>query len=202
MIKTYYLARILRRLHIPSFRHCHIDKTAKVASGAALTKVSMGRYSYVGSYTHITDAEIGSFCSIGGNCGIGGGIHPLDKVSTSPAFLKGRNILGRNFAKISYEPSKKVVIGNDVWIGECVYVMPGVTIGDGAVIGTHAVVTSDVEPFSIVAGVPAKVLRKRFDDETIGKLTELQWWNWSEEKLSEMGQYFNSPQELIQAAER
>ena len=165
MIKTYYLARILRKLQIPSFNRCRIDHTARVASGSALTKVCMGRYSYVGSNTHITDAEIGSFCSIGGNCGIGGGIHPLDNVSTSPAFLQGRNILGRNFAKIPYQSSDKVIIGNDVWIGECAYVMPGVTIGDGAIVGAHAVVTHDVAPYTVVAGVPAKVIGNQTEKE-------------------------------------
>lgn len=198
MIKTYYLARILRKLHIPSFNHCEIDRTAKVASGAALTKVKMGRYSYVGSYTHITDTGIGSFCSIGGNCGIGGGMHPLDHASTSPVFLQGRNILGKNFANIQYQPSEKVIIGNDVWIGECAYIMPGITIGDGAVIGAHAVVTRDVEPYTVVAGVPAREIRKRFDEETIKELTALKWWDWSDEMLTKYGALFDSPEKLIE----
>ncbi len=202
MIKTYYLARILRKLHIPSFNHCEIDRTAKVASGAALTKVKMGRYSYVGSYTHITDTEIGSFCSIGGNCGIGGGMHPLDHASTSPVFLQGRNILGKNFANIQYQPSEKVTIGNDVWIGECAYIMPGITIGDGAVIGTHAVVTKDVEPYSIVAGIPAKEIRKRFDTGTVDSLKKIQWWNWTEDKLQKYGYLFDDPKSLIQMVEK
>ena len=198
MIKTYYLARILRKLHIPSFNHCEIDRTAKVASGAALTKVKMGRYSYVGSYTHITDTGIGSFCSIGGNCGIGGGMHPLDHASTSPVFLQGRNILGKNFANIQYQPSEKVIIGNDVWIGECAYIMPGITIGDGAVIGAHAVVTRDVEPYTVVAGVPAREIRKRFDEETIKELMALKWWDWSDEMLTKYGALFDSPEKLIE----
>lgn len=201
MVKTYYLARILRRTFIPSFKQCQIDKTAKVASGSALTKVKMDRYSYVGSYTHITDTEIGSFCSIGGNCGIGGGIHPLQYVSTSPAFLLGRNILGKNFAQIPYHSSERVIIGNDVWIGEYAYVMPGITIGDGAVVGAHAVVTHDVEPYTIVAGVPAKEVKKRFDSETIDKLLEVQWWGWTEEKLEKFGSSFDDPLKLIRALE-
>ena len=201
MIKTYFLARILRRIHIPSFNRCQLDKSAKVSSGAALTRVKMGRYSYVGSYTHITDAEIGSFCSIGGNCGIGGGMHPLNYVSSSPVFLQGKNILGKNFANIPFQPSQKVIIGNDVWIGEYAYVMPGVIVGDGAVIGTHAVVTHDVEPYSIVAGVPAKEIRKRFDPETVERLQHLHWWEWSEDKLLKYGSVFNSPESVIQMVE-
>ena len=197
MLKTYYFARLLHKLNISSFNKCQIDKTARVASGSALTKVKMGRYSYVGDYTHITDTDIGSFCSIGGHCGIGGGIHPSDHVSTSPVFLQGRNILGKNFANIHYEPSKKVTIGNDVWIGEGVYIMPGLSIGDGAVIGAHAVVTKDVEPYSIVAGVPAKSIRKRFDDDTIKNLLELKWWDLSDEELSNLGDSFVDPSDFI-----
>lgn len=197
MLKTYYFARLLHKLNISSFNKCQIDKTAKVASGSALTKVKMGRYSYVGDYTHITDADIGSFCSIGGHCGIGGGIHPTDYVSTSPVFLQGRNILGKNFANIPYQPSKKATIGNDVWIGEYSYIMPGITIGDGAVIGAHAVVTHDVEPYSVVAGVPAKPIKKRFDEETINKLLELKWWDLSDEELSNIGDSFANPSELL-----
>ena len=164
---------------------------------SALSKVKMGRYSYVGARTTITDAQIGQFCSIGNRCSIGGGMHPLDIVSTSPVFLNGRNFLHHNFSNIQYTPSKPVCIGNDVWIGDGVYIKAGTTIGTGAVIGAHAVVTKDVQPYSIVAGVPAQEVRKRFDKETIDRLLELEWWNWSEAELKEMGQYFLSPEELF-----
>ena len=76
-----------------------------------------------------------------------------------------------------------IVIGNDVWIGYDAVIMAGVTIGDGAIIGTRAVVTKDVEPYSIVGGVPAKEIRKRFAPDVIKKLTELQWWNWAQDKI-------------------
>ena len=185
-------------MRISSFNHCALHPTAKVDAECTLAKVTMRRYSYVGSGTRITDAVIGSFCSIGGRCGIGGGIHPTDMVSTSPVFLKGHNILSKNFAEISYEPSKTVEIGNDVWIGEGACIVSGVKIGDGAVIGAHAVVTHDVEPYAVVAGVPAKVIRKRFDEETIKQLLEVQWWEWPEEKLESMGSFFDDPQKLIE----
>ena len=76
-----------------------------------------------------------------------------------------------------------IVIGNDVWIGYEAVILSGVTIGDGAIIGARAVVTKDVPPYTIVGGVPARPIRKRFDDETIAKLAEIQWWNWPEEKI-------------------
>lgn len=85
-----------------------------------------------------------------------------------------------------FEASKNkgdVVVGNDVWIGMEAIVMPGVKIGDGAIIGAKSVVTHDVEPYTIVAGNPARVIKKRFDDETIQRLLKIQWWNWSIEKI-------------------
>ena len=78
-----------------------------------------------------------------------------------------------------------VVIGNDVWIGRKAVILSGVTIGDGAVVGTMAVVTSNVEPYTIVAGNPARPVRKRFDDSTIQNLLQLRWWDWPTEKVKE-----------------
>lgn len=201
MIKTYFLAKILHKLQLPSFNCCDIDKTARVSSGCALAKVKMGRYTYTGSYTHITDAEIGSFCSIGDSCGIGGGIHPMTTVSTSPVFLQGNNIMRKHFSQIPYEASETVKIGNDVWIGDGVFVKAGITIGSGAVIGAHAVVVHNVEPYSIVAGIPAKEIRKRFNEEIIKRLLDLKWWNWQDEKLEKYGVYFDSPEILFEMIE-
>ena len=193
MFKTYYFAKILKKIHIPSFRHCVIDSTAKVASGSELAYVTLGRYSYVGNYTHITDAVIGNFCSIGDNCSIGGGMHPMNYVSTSPVFLQGKNILHKNFAHIPYDSSLTVTIENDVWIGDGAFIKSGVKVGSGAIIGAHSVVTHDVDPYSIVAGVPAKEIRKRFDDDIVEILMNLQWWDWSDSKMNKMSHLFLDP---------
>lgn len=198
MFKSKYIAKLLFKLRIPSFDRCKIDDTCNVSYLSVLAKVKMGKYSYIGAKTGITDAVIGNFCSIGGEVSIGGGIHPMDTVSMSPVFLKGKNFLRKNFAEIPYESSATVHIGNDVWIGEGAYIKAGITIGDGAVIGAHAVVTHDVEPYTVVAGVPAKVLYKRFDEKTIENLLEIKWWNWDDEKLSRYAQYFESPEKLIE----
>ena len=196
--RSYYLAKILFKLRIPSFNRCEIDKTANVSAGSVLARVKMGKYSYTGASTYITNAIIGNYCSIGGEVHIGGGIHPTGTVSTSPVFLKGKNFLRKNFAEIPYSPSETVEIGNDVWIGENAYIKAGVKIGSGAIIGAHAVVTHDIDPYTVVAGVPAKVLYKRFDEETIKKLLAMKWWDWSDEELTKYADLFDSPEKLIE----
>jgi len=90
-----------------------------------------------------------------------------------------------NTLDVIFIPKGDVSIGNDVWIGRETLILSGVTIGDGAVIGARAVVTKDVEPYSIVAGNPARLIRKRFDDKTIHRLLEIRWWDWPPEKINE-----------------
>ena len=197
MIKTYYLAKILFKLRIPSFDKCKIDKTSNVSYDSVIVRTQMGRYSYIGAKTCVTDAQIGNFCCIAGDCDIGGGVHPTDTVSMSPVFFKGKNFLRKNFANINRDKSNTVIIGNDVWIGEGAYIKSGVKIGDGAVIGAHSVVTHNVQAFTVVAGVPAREIRKRFNDDIIDKLLKIKWWNWSDEKLYKYGKYFESPEKLI-----
>lgn len=85
----------------------------------------------------------------------------------------------------SWDNKGDIIIGNDVWIGYEAVILAGVSIGDGAIIGARAVVTKDVPPYTIVGGVPAKPIKKRFSDETISSLLSIQWWNWSKEKISE-----------------
>lgn len=202
VIKSYYLAKILFKMRIPSFNHCDIDSTAKVSAGSVFSNVKMGRYSYVGAATYATDVRIGAFCSIGGDVHIGGGVHPMGTVSTSPVFLKGSNFLHKHYASIPYKPSETVYIGNDVWIGDGAYIKAGVTIGTGAVIGAHAVVTHDVMPYAIVVGVPGRMIRKRFDEDTIMKLLKLKWWEWPDQELEKYGEYFSSPEKLIEMIEK
>lgn len=101
-----------------------------------------------------------------------------------PLFYKEWN-LDRKDVVQSWDNKGDIIIGNDVWIGYEAIILAGVTIGDGAIIGARAVVTKDVLPYTIVAGVPAKPIKKRFDDKTISKLLDIQWWNWSDEKIAQ-----------------
>lgn len=129
---------------------------------------------------------IGRFCSIA--CGakfiFNCANHTLKSFSTYtfPLFFEEWDLLKSEVAS-AWDNKGDIVIGNDVWIGYDAVIMAGVRIGDGAIVGTRAVVTKDVEPYSIVGGVPAKEIRKRFTTSVIKRLLELQWWNWPIEKI-------------------
>ena len=141
----------------------------------------VGRYTYVGQqnlYIANQETVIGSFCSLGQHVWLGHGEHPLHFLSTSPYFyfdeLGFKAEKSPSHAEFWYLPP--IHIGNDVWIGDGVFVKNGVTIGDGAVLGARSVVTKDVPPYAIVAGVPAKIIRYRFDEPTRQELLRLKWW--------------------------
>lgn len=129
---------------------------------------------------------IGKYCSIG--CGakfmFTSGNHTMNSLSTYPfpIFYEEWG-LNENDITYAWDNHGDIVIGNDVWIGYEAIIMQGVHIGDGAIIGTRAVVTKDVPPYSIVGGVPAKEIKKRFSEDIIAKLLELQWWNWDDETV-------------------
>lgn len=138
----------------------------------------IGSYTYTGLGTSILYAEIGSFCSISWNVSIGGANHDYNKVTTSRLTRYYSMDTGKPVNNNDDDYLEPCVIGNDVWIASNVVILRGVKIGNGAVIGASSVVTKDVEPYSIVVGVPARVIKKRFDDNTISVLEKIQWWNW------------------------
>ena len=165
--------------------------------------IIVGRYSYYSGYYHGHSFEdcaryllsddgadkliIGSFCSIGSGAAFimaGNQGHRNDWISTFPFFWMP-DVPAFAGAANGFESAGDTVVGNDVWIGSEAIIMPGIKIGDGAVIGTRSLVTRDVEPYAIVGGNPAKVIRKRFDDPDIHMLCELMWWDWTDAQLRE-----------------
>lgn len=164
--------------------------------------IVVGRYSYYSGYYHghsfddcarylmpdrndVDRLIIGSFCSIGTGASFmmaGNQGHRNDWISTFPFFFVPEEPAFAG-AVNAYQGAGDTVIGNDVWIGAEAMIMPGIRIGHGAVIGSRALVTRDVEPYAIVGGNPARVLRKRFSDEAIAMLLDMAWWDWGPEAI-------------------
>lgn len=138
---------------------------------------NIGSYTYIGKNCNITKANIGRYCSIANNVSIGQGEHDLTKISTSSVFYDS-----------SYEEltKKECVIGNDVWIGTDSVILRDVKVGDGAVIGANSVVTRDVPPYAVVVGIPAKIIRFRFDDKMIEKILQTNWFDYDITKAKEI----------------
>lgn len=155
------------------------------------SRVSIGDHSYVNDGTRIGIARVGRFCSIAYHCSIGLHEHPLGLVSTSPRLYGADNVLGQPAAHVDLH--SPTVIGDDVWIGSNAVIKQGVEIGTGAVVAAGAVVTKDVPPYAIVAGVPAKLQRMRFEPEVVAGLLASRWWEWPEEELARNAQLFRTP---------
>lgn len=159
---------------------------AKVGARSILFRTRLGAYSYVAQDARINVLTCGKFCSIGPHVKTGYGMHPVDRVSTHPVFYSNAGQCGTVFRKtVIFEESLETVLGNDVWIGAGAILVDGITIGDGAVVAAGAVVTSDVPPYAIVIGIPAKVLRFRATPEQIAAIRQLAWWDWPHETLRE-----------------
>ena len=148
----------------------------------------IGEFTYgrprVIAFSGDTRLVIGKFCSIAANVKIVlDADHRMDWVSTYPFPALGK--IWPEAKGIKGHPATKgdVVIGNDVWIAEGAVILSGVTIGDGAVIGSQAVVSKDVPPYAVVSGNPARLVSMRFDEDTVKKFLQIQWWNWPEEKI-------------------
>lgn len=166
-------------------------KFVKIVPPFFLHKVEVGDYSVLAYNAHAANVNIGKFCSIGPNFCCGLGLHPTNGISSSAMFYSTSKLNGMTLSKEDkYEETKQTIIGNDVYIGANVFVLDGVTISDGAVIGAGAVVTKDIPPYAIAVGVPAKVVKYRFDEETIKVLLEKQWWNGTETDMQQVEKHF------------
>ena len=184
-------------LNPPALRNCKIDKTSRVCPRSELTNVKMGKYSYVGGYGFLFNVEIGNYCSIAERCCIGGATHPIYRVSSSPVFHAGKNVLNKNFQNFPEIINLWTKIENDVWIGMGCYIKAGVTIHTGAVVGMGSVVTKDIPPYEIWAGNPAKKIGERFDETTKAQLLQSEWWSWNDRKTEDMSQYFDNVERLF-----
>lgn len=165
----------------------------------SLNEVTLGDFTYIAGNTNISKTTIGKFCSIGTYCKIGLGKHPTkDFVSTHPVFFSTLKQAQVTFADRNYfDEFAYIIIGNDVWLGANVIVVDGVKIGDGAIVAAGSVVTKDIPPYAIVGGVPAKIIKYRFEKEEIEKLLQLKWWDIDVEYLKENFIKFHNIKSLI-----
>ena len=177
------------------------DRLCFLKNVVANPNIIVGDYTYYDDFENVDNFEknvkylfdfngdkliIGKFCMIASDVTfiMNGANHLSEAVTSYPFAIFGQDWSDAMQGK-TYPNKGNTTIGNDVWIGYGATIMPGVTVGDGAIIATKAVVTKDVEPYSIVGGNPAREIRKRFSDEEIKELLEIRWWDWPIEKITE-----------------
>ena len=178
----------------------HYDRLCFLKNIVTNPNIIVGDYTYYDDFANVGNFErnvkylfdfvgdkliIGKFCMIASDVTfiMNGANHLTDAVSTYPFAIFGNGWQGAMEGR-QYPTKGDTVIGNDVWIGYGATLMPGVTVGDGAIIATKSVVTKDVAPYTVVGGNPARVLKQRFADEEIDRLLQLKWWDWPPERIT------------------
>ena len=169
-------------------REAQIGRRCEVLANTRVQYASLGDYSYLGELCDVADATIGKFTAIAKLVRIGAPNHPMDRPSQHrftycPEYYEASATRDHGF--FADRRDAKVTIGNDCWIGHGAIILPGVTVGDGAVIAAGAVVSRSVAPYTVVGGVPARVIRARFDETTAARLARIAWWDWPDEILFE-----------------
>ncbi len=174
---------------------CTFGRFVEIGKGSRLAFSTLDDYSYCDRYADITNATVGKFANIAAFCRIGPTDHPLHTASLhhfmyrSPDYWDDTEVDADFFA---HRRSRRAVIGHDTWLGHNTVIKPEVTIGDGAVVASGAVVTKDVPPYMIVAGVPAKPLRERQPKAIAERLMALAWWDWDHQRIRDSLSDFRS----------
>ncbi|MBQ7181860.1 MAG: CatB-related O-acetyltransferase [Bacteroidaceae bacterium] len=175
--------------------------TTSLQRYAKLGNSHVGRYSRIGIGTKLINTRVGNFSLISRNTIVGPGAHPTNLLSPHSIFYKaGRWKWHADWCADTgfREEDHPVTIGNGVWVGRNCIIMDGVTIGDGATVAAGAVVTRDVPPFAVVGGVPARIIKYRFQQEMIDRLMQIQWWNLPDEEITRVIDLFHKPNPTLE----
>lgn len=167
---------------------CRFGTYVEVAAHASLSETSLGDYSYVMQGCIAWCAEIGKFANIAAYTRINATNHPTWRATLHHFTYRSAayGLADEDDADFfGWRREHQVTIGHDVWLGHGAIILPGVSVGTGAVVGAGAVVSKDVPPYTVVGGVPARTIRRRFDEQTAQRLQDLAWWDWPHEKLRE-----------------
>ena len=213
LYKLYFM--VLKRCSFAQKAYCsyntRLEGRNRIGRNSYVIASRLGFASYISQDSYLYNTNVGRYSCIGPRVAAVCGRHPVEEfVSIHPAFFSINSPVGLSYVTkqmfIEYkyadkEAKKSIVIGNDVWIGADVKIMEGVTIGDGAVIAAGALVCKDVEPYSIVAGIPAEIKRYRFDNEKIDWLLKYKWWDKPQEWLREKAESFSNIELLMKDVE-
>lgn len=175
---------------------CIFEGENSIAENSKISNCYLGKYTYIGNRCLFRDTKFGKYYSVGNDIKIVLGDHPTYFISTFPKIYEAS-------PSFSHSDKKKYILNieNDVWIGDNALLFPNITIHTGAIIGAGALVNKDVPPYAVVAGVPARIIKFRFDEQTIKTLLKSKWWEHSLEDLKNFSNYFDNPEEFCQKFE-
>jgi phosphonate metabolism protein (transferase hexapeptide repeat family) len=169
-----------------SVRESHVGNWVEIHKFAQVEYATIGDYGYLQEYVAVADSTIGKFCAIAAMARIGPPDHPMDRISQHRfSYVPEYYWLDakRDDAFFAERRSSRCTIGNDVWIGHASIILAGINVGNGAVIAAGAVVTKDVDVYTVVGGVPARPIRRRFAESTAARLERLAWWDWPDDEI-------------------